>query len=75
MVGKQDAHKAGGCNRIMEDKLVHTELNKQNPDDGGAYAFQSANQTHDTDHTTQIKESESTRYRVATTVESKRNVA
>ena len=75
MVGKQDAHRAGGCSHIMDDKFVPTELNKQNPNDGGAYTFQSVNQTHDTDHTTQIKELESTRYRVATTVESKHNVA
>ena len=74
-VESQDTHRAGGCNHIMDDKFVPTELNKQNPNDGGVYTFQSLNQTHGTDHTTQIRESESTRYRVATVTESKYNAA
>ena len=65
MVDKQNAHRAGGCNHIMDDKFTPTELNKQNPNGGGAYIFQE----------TQVRELKSARHRVATTVEPKHNAA
>ena len=40
MIDKQDAHRAGGCNHIMDEKFIPTELNKQNPNEGGTYTFQ-----------------------------------
>ena len=58
MVDKQNAHRAGGCNRIIDDKFTPTELSKQNPNEGGAYAFQE----------TRFGELEPARHRDATTM-------
>ena len=61
MVDKQNAHRAGGCNHIIDDRFTPTELNKQNPEEGGAYTFQG----------TQVKELKTTKRGITTTVEPK----
>ena len=61
IVDKRNAHRAGGCNHIIDDRFTPTELNKQNPEEGGAYTFQG----------TQVKELKTTKHRVTTTVEPK----
>ena len=65
MVDERNAHRADGCNHIMDDKFTPTELNKQNPNEGGAYAFQE----------TRLEELEPTRHRDTTTMESKHTAA